>query len=282
MRARSSFVVRLLLAAVTAAGCTGHRSVPSSGQVAPGVPQDQVFQPADAASQRTFRAAMAVGSEKAMASFPSVLKRFHRGLPAEQRLFVVTRLKDASGRREQVFVGVDSARSPAEGRVSLAAGIEGGGGLVAQGRFLQAGYRVARAGPVAIELSASRSQAHQWRRFEKVSTLEYCPGCPPPDTANAFVDWRAGVVFRFDRMPRFLNRLVPFGGFGTYHAPWLGLPARDAHRPPLWTGYKLGGLDLRVTRKPRLSLGLTLTQLRNVRNRDDKTDARLAIRWDTR
>lgn len=178
------------------------------------------------------------------------------------------------------LVAPAAAQSPSEARVSLTAGIEGGGGLVAQGRFVQGGYRIARAGPLAFELTASRSDAHQWHRDAKVTTLEYCPGCPPPDTANAFVDWRAGVVVRLDRMPRFLSRLVPFVGVGTYHAPWLGLPARDAHRPPVWTGYRLGGLGLRVTRKPQLSLELTLTQLRNVRHRDDKTDARLAIRWD--
>lgn len=175
-----------------------------------------------------------------------------------------------------------ASQAPSEGRASVTAGIEGGGSLVAQGRVLQAGYRIARAGPAALELSASRSDAHQWHRYTPVSTLEYCPGCPPPDTANAFVDWRAGVEVRLDRMPRFLSRLVPFVGVGTYHAPWLGLPARDAHRPPLWTGYRLGGMGLRVTRKPQLSLELTLTQLRNVRHRDDKTDARLAIRWDAR
>ncbi len=175
-----------------------------------------------------------------------------------------------------------AASSPSESPASLTAGIEGGGGLVAQGRILQAGYRIARAGPLALELSASRSQAHQWRRYPRVTTLEYCPTCPPEDTANAFVDWRAGVVVRYDRMPRFLSRLMPFWGVGTYHAPWLGLPARDAHRPPVWTGYQLGGLDIRVTRRPQLSLELTLTQLRNVRDRNDKADARLAIRWDVR
>ena len=200
-------------------------------------------------------------------------------------LFTVVALVGCAGHRPVPSAGESAAAaapSPSEGRASLTAGIEGSHGMVAQGRVVQAGYRIARAGPLALEVSASRSQAHQWRRYPRVTTLEYCPGCPPPDTANAFVDWRAGMVVRFDRMPRFLNRLVPFVGVGTYHAPWLGLPARDAHRPPVWTGYQLGGLDLRVTRSPQLSLELTLTQLRNVRERDDKTDARLAIRWDAR
>lgn len=180
------------------------------------------------------------------------------------------------------LVAPAAAQLPAEGRASLTAGLETGGMYLTQVAFVQAGYRIGRAGPLAFELSAARSTPYQWHRYEPVMVLEYCAGCPPPDTANVFVDWSAGMLVRFDRMPRFLNRLVPFWGVGTYHAPWLGLPARDAHRRPVWTGYQVAGLDLRLTRQPRLSLEASVALLRNIRPRDDQADARLAIRWNAR
>ena len=44
----------------------------------------------------------------ARASWPDAKRRFVAGLPRRHTLFVTTRLRDASGRIEQVFVAVDS------------------------------------------------------------------------------------------------------------------------------------------------------------------------------
>jgi hypothetical protein len=44
----------------------------------------------------------------ARASWPDAKRRFVAGLPRQHALFVTTRLRDASGRIEQVFVAVDS------------------------------------------------------------------------------------------------------------------------------------------------------------------------------
>jgi len=44
--------------------------------------------------------------KQAHATLPSVKKRFHAGLPEEQVLFLTTRLYDANGTFEQVFVRV--------------------------------------------------------------------------------------------------------------------------------------------------------------------------------
>jgi hypothetical protein len=45
---------------------------------------------------------------QARAAFPDAEKRFKAGLPAGQSLFVVTVLRDSSGKFEQVFIAVDS------------------------------------------------------------------------------------------------------------------------------------------------------------------------------
>lgn len=44
----------------------------------------------------------------ARASWPDAKRRFVAGLPRQHSLFVTTRLRDGSGRIEQVFVAVDS------------------------------------------------------------------------------------------------------------------------------------------------------------------------------
>jgi hypothetical protein len=47
---------------------------------------------------------------RARASFPAARRRFEAGLPPRHTFFVTTRLRDRVGRREQVFVAVDSVR----------------------------------------------------------------------------------------------------------------------------------------------------------------------------
>jgi hypothetical protein len=47
---------------------------------------------------------------RARASFPDLVRRLQAGLPAGERPAVTARLRDASGRYEQVFVAIDSVR----------------------------------------------------------------------------------------------------------------------------------------------------------------------------
>jgi hypothetical protein len=52
--------------------------------------------------------AMAPYVAQARASYPAARERFHAGLPPGYTFFVTTRLHDAAGHEEQVFVVVDS------------------------------------------------------------------------------------------------------------------------------------------------------------------------------
>lgn len=52
---------------------------------------------------------------QARATYPAARERFLAGLPPRHTFFVVTRLRDARGRQEQVFVAADSIR---DGRIA--------------------------------------------------------------------------------------------------------------------------------------------------------------------
>jgi uncharacterized protein YegJ (DUF2314 family) len=83
--------------------------------VAPNAPKDApVGVTADSMQARLF-ALIEPHSVRARAAYPEARARFLAGLPAGQSFFAVTRLRDAEGRLEQVFIAVDGIR---EGKIT--------------------------------------------------------------------------------------------------------------------------------------------------------------------
>jgi uncharacterized protein YegJ (DUF2314 family) len=74
-------------------------------QLSPEAPQDK---PASVTSDAmaAFEAAIAPHIEEAKKTYPSAKEKFKAGLPDGQSFFVTTRLYDASGTFEQVFIAV--------------------------------------------------------------------------------------------------------------------------------------------------------------------------------
>ena len=77
--------------------------------VAPNAPQDK---PKRATSEEVSRFEEAIKPyiEKAKKSYPEAKARFQKGLPPKHTFFITTRLHDAQGRFEQVFIGVQEIR----------------------------------------------------------------------------------------------------------------------------------------------------------------------------
>ena len=99
--------LRILAAAVlvTAATRTAHAQRP--GELAPNAPTDRPVGGA-ACILDAMRRAMAPYVEQARTTWPAARDRFRAGLPPHHSFFVATRLHDAAGREEQVFIAVDS------------------------------------------------------------------------------------------------------------------------------------------------------------------------------
>ena len=87
--------------------------------VAPNAPRDR---PMDADSCLQAAADKAIGPImlQARATYPEARDRFLHGLPPRQSFFVVTELRDSSGRRERVFVAVDSILPDSDGASRIA------------------------------------------------------------------------------------------------------------------------------------------------------------------
>jgi uncharacterized protein YegJ (DUF2314 family) len=84
----------------------GQAQQPDKGvYVAPNAPKDQVKQ-ANAEETKKFEEAIKPYVEKARKTYPEARKRYLAGLPPKHTFFVTTRLRDADGRFEQVFVAV--------------------------------------------------------------------------------------------------------------------------------------------------------------------------------
>jgi hypothetical protein len=88
-------------------------AVPVYGQerpvhVAPSAPLDRPVEAAMPCQWYATERAMEPYVAKARASYPAAKARFQAGLPAQHSFFVTTRLRDARGRIEQVFVAVDT------------------------------------------------------------------------------------------------------------------------------------------------------------------------------
>jgi len=123
--------MRCLLLSSTALLCAVAAPRAAAGQrppeLAPNAPKDKPV----AAVLECQRAAMYQAIEpyaaRARASYPSVRRRFLAGLPPRHTLFVTTRLRDAAGREEQVFVAVDGIRgSVIHGRIWSQIGVVDG------------------------------------------------------------------------------------------------------------------------------------------------------------
>ena len=76
--------------------------------VAPNAPADRPVSATMVCQLAAMEAAAAPYVDEARATYPAARKRFVAGLPPRHTFFVVTRLRDARGRQEQVFVVADS------------------------------------------------------------------------------------------------------------------------------------------------------------------------------
>jgi len=85
---------------------------PASAQLAPNAPKDRPVNAALKCQLDAMYRAIAPLSAAARASFPAARQRFAAGLPPGHSLFATTRLHDADGREEQIFVMVDSITGP--------------------------------------------------------------------------------------------------------------------------------------------------------------------------
>lgn len=77
------------------------------GELAPNAPADRPVSGA-ACVWDAMRRAMQPYVDQARATWPAARDRFRAGLPPHHSFFVTTRLHDAAGREEQVFIAVDS------------------------------------------------------------------------------------------------------------------------------------------------------------------------------
>lgn len=82
--------------------------------VAPNAPPDKPF---DTTAEQTRKVEEAIKPyiEKARKTYPEAMERFLRGLPPNHGFFLTTRLRDSSGRMEQVFIAVKEIK---DGRVT--------------------------------------------------------------------------------------------------------------------------------------------------------------------
>ena len=103
--------VILVLSALGGACEASLAQAPPSVNVAPAAPGDRPFRVGDAQSLADFHAFLEPCRVRARAEWPGIRRRFLQGLPAQRSLFIVTRLRDARARTEQVFIVVDSLRA---------------------------------------------------------------------------------------------------------------------------------------------------------------------------
>ena len=86
--------------------------------LAPSAPVDRPVQVDTDAEQARLDSAIAPYVAQARATYPAARRRYLAGLPPQESFFVTVHLKDSSGRRETVFLVVDSlARDSVYGRI---------------------------------------------------------------------------------------------------------------------------------------------------------------------
>src|SRR5258707_5153652 len=106
-----NFAIILAVFAFLSAFAWGQQTTPPDANkrapLSENAPQDKPVQFDDAASKK-FEEAIAPYVAKARATLPDTKKRFVQGLNKGEVLFVTTRIYDADGKYEQVFVEVKS------------------------------------------------------------------------------------------------------------------------------------------------------------------------------
>ncbi|HVT41175.1 MAG TPA: hypothetical protein VHE78_19215 [Gemmatimonadaceae bacterium] len=113
LRHPAAFVLVLLLAASPRIGAA-QRPV----DLAPNAPKDKPVWSVSRCQLDALRRALEPFAVQARATYPAVRDRFLAGLPPQHMLSVTTRLRDANGHEEQIFVIVDSIRgSTIAGRI---------------------------------------------------------------------------------------------------------------------------------------------------------------------
>lgn len=103
------FLARLLLAVVILLNIACATRGRQSMHAAPNAPEDRPVG-ATSETQDDLYALMEPYIDQARASYPSARDRFLAGLPPQHSFFAVTRLRDAEGHTEQVFIAVDQIR----------------------------------------------------------------------------------------------------------------------------------------------------------------------------
>jgi hypothetical protein len=118
-----SALVALSCVAITPYAATGQRPA----QVAPNAPPDNPVSAVLKCQLAAMYRAVAPYVAQARATYPAARDRFQAGLPPRHTFFVTTRLRDAQGREEQVFVAVDSVRGQTvSGRIWSQIGVVSG------------------------------------------------------------------------------------------------------------------------------------------------------------
>jgi hypothetical protein len=96
----------------------GGHLIAQEPHIAPGAPPDKPVGAATTERQKQIESAMAPYIAQARATYPDARGRFLAGLPPRHSFFVTVPLTDVTGRRETVFLAVDSlARDSVFGRI---------------------------------------------------------------------------------------------------------------------------------------------------------------------
>jgi ketosteroid isomerase-like protein len=106
---------RLLVPLAVALLHAGALAAQQTVQLSPAAPPDRPVATRSDSAHAALMRLMEPYAQQARASYPQARERYLAGLPAGQSFFVTTRLRDAAGHVEQVFVAVDRI---AEGRIT--------------------------------------------------------------------------------------------------------------------------------------------------------------------
>jgi hypothetical protein len=110
MPSRTHFRTALAICAVLVLGVARPLRAQRPVEVAPNAPADKPVGATLECQLAAMSRATAPYTERARATYAAARARFLAGLPARHTFFVTTRLRDSSGRVEQVFVVADSIR----------------------------------------------------------------------------------------------------------------------------------------------------------------------------
>jgi hypothetical protein len=103
---------------VAVCGCRDNApptNLPPDPELSPDAPQDQPVDARNRKEAEEYEAAIAPYVAEGKRTYPDAKRRYLEGLSPKYAFFVVTKLRDASGRSEQVFVSVASIK---DGRIT--------------------------------------------------------------------------------------------------------------------------------------------------------------------